>query len=91
MASEDAYLFTAPVISSGLFRRDLQRIQNLRDECQDLVRLKRMTQEEVDDLLGKPIRQEDKLHVITGTDSAEELEERFKFLCEVLANHRDVM
>ncbi len=30
------------------------RLHSLRDECQELVRLKRMTQEEVDELLGKP-------------------------------------
>lgn len=30
------------------------RTRSLRDECQELVRLKRVTQEEVDELLGKP-------------------------------------
>lgn len=31
-----------------------RHLRSLRDECQELVRLKRMTQQEVDDLLGKP-------------------------------------
>ena len=45
--------------------------RSLRDECQELVRLKKITQEELDALLGKPPPRkvpfrEGKLSVMTG-------------------------
>lgn len=77
------------------FSRYFTRTRSLRDECQELVALKKMTQEEVDELLGKVqddhrrgiIFNQGRPPIITGTESASSLENKLKLIQETLSNH----